>query len=136
VEAGNPGCSKPFTPSPHTSPSPPQLLQQARAVVSPNSISEAAAAALAAVAPHVNQRAQAALSHEPELSCMGHAGLLAAAVMSICRCLIRLESNNGLFCNSFLQHPSRCIRSPVPFRRCEAAGFQVQYQSERRCRSV
>jgi hypothetical protein len=69
----------------HFSPCSRQLLQQARAVISPNSISEAAATALSEVASHVNELAQDVLSRDPTLSQLGDAALLAAAVMCICR---------------------------------------------------
>jgi hypothetical protein len=61
-----------------------QLLNQARAVAFPNSISEAAANALSKVGPRVCERARAALALHPELLQLGRAGLLAAAVMCIC----------------------------------------------------
>lgn len=61
-----------------------QLLQQAHAVIRPNSISKKAADALSQVAPFVNERAHAAVSRDAALSQLGPAGLLAAAVLCIC----------------------------------------------------
>jgi hypothetical protein len=80
-----------------------QLLQQSRAVISPNSVSEAAAEALSHVAPHVSERARAAVSLEPHLSQLGDAGLLAAAVMCICRCAA------VAVCNLKAQSPSKIL---------------------------
>ena len=75
----------PFHVISHRHPPPLQLLHQARAVITPNSISEAAATALSSAAPHLNERVQAAVALDPSLSQLGRAGLLAVAVMCICR---------------------------------------------------
>ena len=71
----------------HLTPTPPplQLLHQARAVITPNSISEAAATALSNAAPRLNESVQAAVAQDTSLSQLGHAGLLAVAVMCTCR---------------------------------------------------
>jgi hypothetical protein len=76
-----------------------QLLQQSRAVISPNSVSEAAAEALSHVAAHVSERARAAVSGDAHLSQLGDAGLLAAAVMCICRCACSLSRAAAAVCN-------------------------------------
>jgi hypothetical protein len=65
----------------------PQLLHQAHAVIRPNSVSKAAADALSQVAPCVNERAHAIVSRDAALLLLGRAGLLAAAVLCICRCV-------------------------------------------------
>lgn len=97
MEAGAIGKSLFHCKPSHSSPCSRQLLQQARAVISPNSISEAAATALSEVASHVNERAQAALSRDPTLSQLGDAALLAAAVMCICRCATACHALELLF---------------------------------------
>ena len=84
-----------------------QLLQQAHAVIRPNSISKKAADALSQVAPFVNERAHAAVSRDAALSQLGPAGLLAAAVLCICRCVVLAHSP---LCNCYNPIDTSCSK--------------------------
>jgi hypothetical protein len=85
VSCGSRTRSAVLAPTSHFALLGPQLIQQSRAILSPNSVSDSAADALSQVAAHVNEHTRAAMLRVPQLSQLGAAGLLAAAVMCICR---------------------------------------------------